>query len=132
MTDLGGFDSALGYEQLRSYTGEGCRFVYIKLNNVMTFIDLSGEELFYEMGITVDSMESLKQATASDSLAPVHKFWVLDRLVFSELKDGVSEQIAQWLEAMEALLAKHTFGYKERTAYTMKRMLFYPKRGKHL
>lgn len=94
----------------------------------MTFIDLSGEELFYEMGITVDSMESLKQATASDSLAPVHKFWVLDGLVFSELKDGVSEQIAQWLEAMEALLAKHTFGYKERTAYTMKRMLFYPKR----
>ena len=43
---------------------------------------------------------------------------------FSELKDGVSEQIAQWLEAMGALLKEHEFGYRERTAYTMKRMLF--------
>ncbi|WP_249532525.1 SEC-C metal-binding domain-containing protein [Escherichia coli] len=103
--------------------------IYIKLNDVMTLIALSGEELFYEMGITVDIMESLKQATASDSLAPLQKFWALDGLVFSELKDGVSEQIAQWLEAMGALLTEHEFGYRERTAYTMKRMLFLSEKG---
>ncbi|KKY74710.1 SEC-C metal-binding domain-containing protein [Klebsiella michiganensis] len=103
--------------------------IYIKLNDVMTLIDLSGEELFYEMGLNVDIMESLKQATASDSLAPVHKFWALDGLVFSELKDGISKQIAQWLEAMEALLAEHKLGYRERTAYTMKRMLFLSEKG---
>ncbi|WP_286871024.1 SEC-C metal-binding domain-containing protein [Pantoea sp. UBA5035] len=105
--------------------------IYIKLNDVMTLIDLSGEELFYEMGITVDIMESLKKATASNSLAPVHKFWALDGLVFSELKDGVSEQIAQWLDAMKALLTEHEFGYRERTAYTMKRMLFLSGKGDH-
>lgn len=60
--------------------------IYIKLNDVMTLIGLSGEELFYEMGITVDIMESLKQATASDSLAPLQKFWALDGLVFPSLK----------------------------------------------
>lgn len=103
--------------------------IYIKLNDVMTLIGLSGEELFYEMGITVDIMESLKQATASDSLAPLQKFWALDGLVFSELKDGVSEQIAQWLEAMGTLLTEHEFGYRERTAYTMKRMLFLSEKG---
>lgn len=103
--------------------------IYIKLNDVMTLIALSGEELFYEMGITVDIMESLKQATASDSLAPLQKFWALDGLVFSELKDGISEQIAQWLEAMGALLTEHEFGYRERTAYTMKRMLFLSVKG---
>ena len=103
--------------------------IYIKLNDVMTLIALSGEELFYEMGITVDIMESLKQATASDSLAPLQKFWALDGLVFSELKDGASEQIWQWLEAMGALLTEHEFGYRERTAYTMKRMLFLSEKG---
>ncbi|WP_374748745.1 SEC-C metal-binding domain-containing protein [Klebsiella variicola] len=103
--------------------------IYIKLNDVMTLIGLSGEELFYEMGITVDIMASLKQATASDSMAPVHKFWALDGLVFSELKDGASEQIAQWLEAMEGLLTEHEFGYRERTAYTMKQMLFLSEKG---
>lgn len=103
--------------------------IYIKLKDVMTLIALSGEELFYEMGITVDIMESLKQATASDSLAPLQKFWALDGLFFSELKDGVSEQIAQWLEAMEVLLTEHEFSYRERTAYTMKRMLFLSEKG---
>lgn len=103
--------------------------IYIKLNDVMTLIEISGEELFYEMGLTVDIMASLKQATASDSLEPVHKFWALDGLVFSELKDGVSEHIAQWLEAMETLLAEHKFSYLERTAYIMKRMLYLSEKG---
>ncbi|WP_432340465.1 SEC-C metal-binding domain-containing protein [Yersinia enterocolitica] len=103
--------------------------IYIKLNDVITLIGLSGEELFYEMGITVDIMASLKEATASESMEPVHKFWALDGLVFSELKDGASEQIAQLLEAMEALLTEHEFGYLERTAYTMKQMLFLSEKG---
>ncbi|MBR7426402.1 ATP-binding protein, partial [Klebsiella quasipneumoniae] len=37
--------------------------------------------------------------------------------------------IAQWLEAMGALLTEHEFGYRERTAYTMKRMLFLSVKG---
>jgi hypothetical protein len=97
--------------------------IYIKLNDVMTLIALSGEELFYEMGITVDIMASLERATASDTLEPVHKFWALDGLVFSELRVGPSQKITQWLEIMEALLVEHKFGYREEIAYAMKRML---------
>ncbi|MFT3208894.1 SEC-C metal-binding domain-containing protein [Klebsiella pneumoniae] len=103
--------------------------IYIKLNDVITLIGLSGEELFYEMGITVDIMASLKEATASESMEPIHKFWALDGLVFSQLKDGASEQMAQLLEAMEALLTEHEFGYQERAAYTIKQMIFLSEKG---
>lgn len=98
--------------------------LYIKLNDVMTLIALSGEEMFYEMGITVDILASLKRATTSDSLEPLHKFWALDGLVFAALKDGISEQVAQWLDSMETLLTRNTFGLREELAFAMKRILF--------
>ena len=98
--------------------------VYIKLNDVMTLIALSGEELFHEMGIVVDILASLERASISDTLEPIHKFWALDGLVFSELRVGPSEKITQRLEAMEALLVEHKFGYREEIAYAMKRILW--------
>ncbi|HGG1159472.1 TPA: SEC-C metal-binding domain-containing protein [Escherichia coli] len=98
--------------------------LYIKLNDVTTLIELSGQEMFYEMGVTVDILASLERAATSDLLGPVHKFWALDGLVFVELKDGISDHIAQRLNIMGALLAEHKFGYQEEMAYAMKRMLF--------
>lgn len=98
--------------------------IYIKLNDVMTLIALSGEELFYEMGITVDILASLERASSSDTLEPVHKFWALDGLVFSELRDGLSENTAQRLGAMEALLIEHKFDYREEIAFAMKKILY--------
>lgn len=103
--------------------------IYIKLNDVMTLIALSGEELFYEMGITVNIMESLERASISDTLEPIHKFWALDGLVFSELKEGHPEKLIQRLETMEALLAEHEFGGREQIAYAMKRILFSAENG---
>ena len=98
--------------------------IYIKLNDVMTLIALSGEELFHEMGIVVDILASLERASISDTLEPIHKFWALDGLIFSELREGRTEKLVQRFEAMEALLAEHEFGYREETAYAMKRILF--------
>jgi hypothetical protein len=98
--------------------------VYIKLNDVMTLIALSGEELFYEMGITVDIMAILERASISGTLEPIHKFWALDGLVFSDLKDGRPEKLLQRFDAMEALLAEHEFSDREEIAYAMKRILF--------
>ncbi|MEL4242664.1 SEC-C metal-binding domain-containing protein [Shewanella xiamenensis] len=103
--------------------------VYIKLNDVMTLIALSGEELFYEMGINVDILASLERASISDTLEPVHKFWALDGLVFSELREGRPEKLVQRFEAMEALLAEHGFGYREEIAYAMKRIIFSAENG---
>ena len=103
--------------------------IYIKLNDVMTLIALSGEELFYEMGINVDILANLEQASISNTLEPVHKFWALDGLVFSDQKEGRSEKLVQRLEAMEALLAVHEFGYREEIAYAMKLILFSAENG---
>lgn len=103
--------------------------IYIKLNDVMTLIALSGEELFYEMGINVDILASLERASISDTLEPVHKFWALDGLVFSELREGRPEKLVQRFEAMEALLAEHGFGYREEIAYAMKRIIFSAENG---
>lgn len=97
--------------------------IFIKLNDVMTLIALSGEELFYEMGISVDIMASLERASVSDTLEPVNKFWALDGLVFSELKEGHPTKLVQRLDAMEVLLAEHEFGNREQIAYAMKRIL---------
>jgi len=103
--------------------------IYIKLNDAMTLIEISGEELFYEMGINVDIMASLERASISDTMEPVHKFWALDGLVFSGFRDGESEKLVQRLEAMEALLAEHELGTREQIAYAMKRILFSAKNG---
>jgi len=103
--------------------------VYIKLNDVMTLIALSGEELFYEMGINVDILASLERASNSDTLEPVHKFWALDGLVFSELREGRPDKIVQRLEAMEALLIEYKFDFREQIAYAMKRILFSAENG---
>jgi tetratricopeptide (TPR) repeat protein len=90
----------------------------------MPLIELAGEELFHEMGINVDILASLERASTLDTLEPVHRFWALDGIAFSEIKDGRTEKLAQRFEAMEALLTEHEFGYAEQTAYTMKRILF--------
>lgn len=103
--------------------------IYIKLNDVMTLIALSGEELFYEMGINVDILASLESASTSASLEPVHKFWALDGLAFSEIREGRTEKLVQRFEAMETLLSEHEFGYLEEVAYAMKKVLFSAENG---
>ncbi|KQA53227.1 dsDNA nuclease domain-containing protein [Vibrio cholerae] len=98
--------------------------VYIHLNDTVTLIDMAGQEMFHEMGISVDILSSLESALNSDSLEPIHKFWALDSLLFSELKEGHYENVSTRFEAMAALLEEHQFGYSERTAYIMKKILF--------
>ncbi|TOM08344.1 hypothetical protein CGH84_23845, partial [Vibrio parahaemolyticus] len=56
--------------------------VYIHLNDTVTLIDMAGQEMFHEMGISVDILSSLESALNSDSLEPIHKFWALDSLLF--------------------------------------------------
>ncbi len=103
--------------------------VYIMLNDAMTLIAISGEELFYEMGIDVDIMASLERASISDTMEPVHKYWALDGLVFSELKEGRSEKLVERLEAMKTLIDEHELGFKEQVAYAMKQMLVLAENG---
>lgn len=98
--------------------------VYIHLDDVVTLIDMAGQEMFHEMGISIDILSSIESTLTSDSLEPIHKFWALDSLLFSELKEGSHENIPLRFKAMEVLLEEHEFGYSERTAYIMKKILF--------
>lgn len=98
--------------------------VFIRLNDTMALISISGEELFHEMGITVDIMASLEKALKSEVLDPIHKFWALDGIIFSEFRRGYFDKAYQRFEAMEVLLAKNEFGHSEKIAYAMKKILF--------
>lgn len=103
--------------------------IYIKLNDIMTLIDLAGEELFYEMGINVDILAILEGALTSNMLDDLQKFWALDGILFSELKEGKFEKTVQRFEAMEVLIDRNEFGYREQTAYAMKRILISAENG---
>ncbi|MCG9561127.1 SEC-C domain-containing protein [Vibrio chagasii] len=98
--------------------------VYIYLDETVTLIDISGQEMFHEMGLSIDVLSSLESAVTSDDLEPIHKFWALDSLVFLDLNEGRHENISRRFEAMDALLEENDFGNSERTAYAMKKILF--------
>jgi len=106
--------------------------IFIKLNDVMTLIALSGEEMFYEMGITVDILETLENASSSEDLDPIHKFWALDGLAFADIREGNLEKLPQRFEAMESLLVAHKFGFREEVAYAMKQILYFGLKGDRL
>ena len=103
--------------------------VFIKLDDVMTLIGLSGEEVFYEMGISVDILSRLEQAVDSGSLSPHQAFWALDGVVFSHMRSGKFDEVPGRLAQMEALLAEHEFEYREQIAWAMKKVIFASEQG---
>ncbi|MCZ4239035.1 dsDNA nuclease domain-containing protein [Alteromonas macleodii] len=104
--------------------------VFIKLNDVMALISISGEELFYEMGINTDILASIESALNSDVLGAEHKFWALDGLVFSAFREGHFQDAPPRLEAMEHLIAQNEFSYREHVAFGMKKILLAAENGK--
>lgn len=97
--------------------------VFIRLNDVMTLIGLAGEELFYEMGISVDITSSLERALDAGDLNPHQSFWALDGLVFSYMRKGQFDEAAEPLSMMEQLLSTHGFEFREQLAWAMRKML---------
>ncbi|MEZ2873933.1 SEC-C metal-binding domain-containing protein [Pseudomonas lundensis] len=103
--------------------------VFIRLNDVMTLIGLAGEELFYEMGVSVDITSSLKQALEDGDLNPHQAFWALDGLVFSFMREGRFDEVSDPLSAMEQLLEEHGFEVREQIAWAMRKILFASDQG---
>ncbi|WP_145156308.1 SEC-C metal-binding domain-containing protein [Pseudomonas oryzihabitans] len=104
--------------------------VFIRLNDVMTLIGLAGEELFYEMGISVDITSSLRRALEAGDLSPHQAFWALDGLVFSYMREGRFGDVADSLLAMEQLLNEHGFEFREQVAWAMRKILFASDQGR--
>jgi hypothetical protein len=104
--------------------------VFIRLNDVMTLIGLSGEELFYEMGISVDITSSLERALDAGGLDPHQAFWALDGLVFSYMREGRFDEVVDRLSMMEQFLNDHGFEFREQVAWAMKKILFASDQGR--
>ncbi|CAH6852557.1 ATP-binding protein [Vibrio chagasii] len=99
--------------------------VYIQLEDTVTLIDIAGQEMFHEMGISIDVLSTLDSALTSDKLEPIHRFWALDSLVFFDLKEGQHANIPRRFEAMKDLLEENQFDFSARTAFVMKKILFF-------
>jgi len=104
--------------------------IFIRLNDVMTLIGLAGEELFYEMGLSVDISSSLKQALEDGDLSSNQAFWALDALVFSYTREGRFDEIAEPLAMMEQLLQKHGFEFREQVSWAMRKLVLASDRGR--
>ncbi|AOX08814.1 zinc chelation protein SecC [Pseudomonas putida JB] len=104
--------------------------VFIRLNDVMTLIGLAGEEMFYEMGISVDITSSLKRALDADELDPHQAFWALDALVFSYMREGRFDEAADPLSMMQRLLDTHGFETREQVAWAMRKVLLASDQGR--
>jgi len=98
--------------------------VFIRLGDVETLIGLSGEELFYEMGVSVDITSSLKHAVDNGALNPHQAFWALDGLIFASMRDGRFDEVPDPLSMMEQLVNAHGFEFREQLAWAIKRMMY--------
>jgi len=81
------------------------------------------------MGISVDITSSLKHALESDDLNPHQAFWAHDGLVFSSMREGRFDEVADSLLAMERLLNESGFQNSEQLAWAMRKILFAADQG---
>ncbi|WP_277594275.1 hypothetical protein [Pseudomonas chlororaphis] len=104
--------------------------VFIRLDDVMTLIGLAGEELFYEMGISVDITSSLERALEAGELNPHQAFWALDALAFSYMREGRFDEAAEPVAMMQQLLDTHGFEPREQIAWAMRKVLLASDQGR--
>jgi len=97
--------------------------------DVETLVDLAGDEMFHEMGLSLDFTLVLEDAASRPGLSPVQRFWALDALAFAELKSGDGSKLPERLSTMGQLVAENGLGRREVLALGMKRMLSAAKRG---
>ncbi|WP_122581861.1 SEC-C metal-binding domain-containing protein [Pseudomonas viridiflava] len=106
--------------------------IFIRLQDVETLIGLAGEEVFYEMGVSVDITSDLEHAVDSGALDPHQAFWALDGIVFSHMREGRFDAVSDRLPMMEQLLREHGFEFREQLAWAFKKLMFASERGMRL
>lgn len=97
--------------------------------DVKTLVDLIGEEMFHEMGVSVEVWHGLEALVAKNGSDPEQRYWALDGLVFSDMKLGHMDRLAPRLAAMEQLIDSGVLGEDEVMSFLMKRMLHYSNQG---
>jgi hypothetical protein len=96
----------------------------VALNEIETLVELAGNELFHEMGISNEIIGYLLTIANSLDTDPKQRFWALDGLVFDAIHNGRIDTVGDFLDGMEDLVGNHEFGIDEKMSYIMKRMLY--------
>lgn len=82
------------------------------------------------MGISVDITSSLKRSLEAGDLSPQQAFWALDALVFSYMREGHFDEVADPLLTMEQLLNEHGFEFIEEITWAMRKILLASDQGR--
>ncbi|HWR45071.1 dsDNA nuclease domain-containing protein [Sporomusa sp.] len=98
--------------------------------DIKPLIQLATDELFHELGVNPEIMMFLAKAASSKEIGPKDRFWMLDALVFADMKQGNSQIALERLEEMRQLLKEHNLGVDERLALAMKRMNVLAREGR--
>jgi hypothetical protein len=97
--------------------------------DIKTLVQFATDELFHELGVMPEIVAFLEKAASSDKIMPEDRFWALDGLAFSDLKQGETINTSDRLSVMESLIAEHDLGDYEKIAVSMKRMGLAAKEG---
>lgn len=101
----------------------------VETREIKVLVELIGEEMFHELGIAPHIWHSLEQALQDPTIEPSDRFWALDGLAFSDMKQGRFDRLQGRFAEMERLLSEHELGDDERLSFIMKRMNFQADQG---
>lgn len=104
--------------------------VLLQLEDVEAIIEFAGEELFHEMGPSIEFMSYLDQIAISPQIEPTQRFWALDGLIFADVKNGLNERLAERFDQMRRLIADHSLDSEFQATYYMKLMLHHAQFGR--
>ncbi|OPA89656.1 hypothetical protein BFW86_14370 [Pseudomonas fluorescens] len=104
--------------------------VLLQLEDVEAIIEFAGEELFHEMGPSIEFMSYLDQIAISPQIEPTQRFWALDGLIFSDVKNGRHEKLTERFDQMRRLIADHSLDSEIQATYYMKLMLHHAQFGR--
>ncbi|MCZ7606621.1 MAG: ATP-binding protein [Planctomycetota bacterium] len=96
---------------------------------VETVVDLAGHEFFHEVGLTPEFRDVLHRAAYDSALPPEKRFWALDALAFTELRDDDLGSTPKHLKAMRDMVDQGALGDREKLELASKAMLLAAKLG---
>lgn len=104
----------------------------VETQDVKTLVVLIGEEMFHELGVGPHIWHGLEALINDPAVGPADRFWALDGLVFSDMKQGCADRLQSRFVRMEQLIRDHNLGADECLSFIMKRMNFEAEQGDDL
>jgi hypothetical protein len=95
-----------------------------ELGEVEVLIEIAGSEMFHEMGVLNDILPAIRLAISTGKLTIEEKFWALDALVFTDMRQGKNDSLISQLSEMDGLVKTNGLGDEEKNSLYMKQLIF--------